>query len=403
MKELNKKLVFACLFLLILPLLSMGQNRQNLEKRRKQLFGDISRTENLLEENAKNKSLIYEQYLTIEKQIYNRNELMLVIQKEIESYNVSLGRTEGVITALKGDIVRLKADYQQLIKAAYKRKLAKTDLLFLFSSKSFNQAYKRWQYLKQYDKYRKKQAVRIIETQKSLEQKIKQQGERKVEKENLLKSEKEQLSLLQKELKTKDKLLAKLRANDSALKQKIKQKKREHEKLNIAIENAIEKNIKQNRRKNRVVSTRKTSARPSSSSPSLSQMRGKLPWPAKGVVSSRFGKQNHSRFKDVFVNNTGIDILLQKQTPIKAIATGKVVAANFVHGTGFLIVLEHGEYYSLYSRLGKCFVKTGDFIQQGSEIGIIGTNPNTEVTELHFEIWHIRKKMNPLSWLKRES
>ena len=402
MRRFNGLGIF-CL-VLFLPILSFGQARKQLETKRKGLLKDIRNTDQLLKETKRSKELTYERYLTIREQIRKRQELVSTIHEEIISYDASLIRTEEVIESLDEDIIKLKRDYENLLQMAYRRKLMKSDLLFLFSAQSFNEAFKRWQYLKQYDKYRKKQASRIIETQRSLEKKIEQQGEKRKEKERLLASEKNHLLKLEHELKTKNKLLKELKSNEKSLRRKISRKKNEHENLNVAIENIIEKDFVGSRKQNRVLPKKeknKNNAPSIDYAASFKTNKGKFPWPVRGVVSSYFGKQDHPTLKDIIIDNSGIDILTKRGSKVKPISKGKVAAVRFVPGNDYLIIIQHGSYYTLYSKLEEHYVKKGDIVSPDKEIGMVRTDIKSGKTELHFEVWKNQARLNPRDWISR--
>lgn len=401
MKKLNKASIF--IFLTILPILVVGQSRKQLEDKRKKLLKDIKTTDGLLKETKKNKKLTYERYITIKEQIKVRNELVKTIQEEVNSYDVSLERTADVIISMDEDIEQLKKDYKNLLQMAYRRKLMKSDLLFLFSAQSFNDAFKRWQYLKQYDRYRKKQANRILETQLSLESKLDLQEERKEDKERLLASEKNHLLTLEEELKTKNKLLKELKSNEKTLRKKISKRRNEHESLNVAIENIIEKDFVGNRRKNRNVPDKPSKSNSSKMdySNSFQSGRGNLPWPAKGVISSYFGKQNHPTLKDIIIDNSGIDILTKQSARVSPIAEGEVAAVRFVPGNDYLVIVQHGTFYTLYSKLEEHYVKKGDKVSPSDDIGMVRTDSKTGKTELHFEVWRNQTRLNPRDWISR--
>ncbi len=398
---------FVFLLFLALPIIVFGQSRKNLESKRKDILYEIRKTDDLLRETSKNKELTYEKFITLKKQIENRKELVKTIQEELSYYDESLERTADVIESMNEDILRLKKDYDQLLRFAYRRKLMKSDLLFLFSAQSFNDAFKRWQYLKQYDKYRKKQAYRIIQTQKSLEKKIQKQEERKEEKERLLSSEKSHLLVLEHELTSKNKLLKQLKREEKKLRKKISKKKKAHEQLNIAIEGIIQEGVISQRAESRKPKVKIEKANPSSTSNRMlsgdfKSNKGKFPWPVQGVVSSHYGKQAHPTLPDITINNSGIDILTTSHEKVKPIASGVVAAVRFVPGNDYLVIVQHGNYYTLYSKLEEHYVKKGDKVSPNDELGKVRTDGQTGKSELHFEIWKQQTRMNPKWWLSKK-
>lgn len=388
---------FALLILLPMACLLHGQQEDSLEEKREALMEELRHTGQLLEETQKNKALTYERYLTTQEQIRTRKELIHNIQTELSSHDASLEDTAEAIASLEQDMARLKEDYETLLQMAYRQKLLKSDLLFIFSADNFNEAFKRWQYLKQYDRYRKEQALRIIETQKALTHNLEWRESQKAEQEGLLSHEKEQLSLLEEELKLKNQLLRELKRNEQELRAKIRQQQARHESLNRAIEEIIGGNI---------LAQQPADAEGDGGSTMpdytpFENQRGRLPWPAKGVISSYFGKQSHPTLKDITINNSGIDILTHKEADIQPVASGEVAAVRLMPGNGYLVIVQHGDYYTLYSNLEEHFVKKGDRVSASQKIGRVMTDEHTGKTELHFEIWKQHTRLNPKDWMKK--
>ncbi len=392
---------------LLLPIIAFGQTRKNLEQKRKSILSEIRKTDRLLKETSLNKELTYEKYITTKRQIENREKLVKTIKEELVYYDESLERTSSVIASMNEDIDRLKKDYNQLLRFAYKRKLMKSDLLFLFSSQSFNDAFKRWQYLKQYDKYRKKQAYRIIQTQSSLAGKIQKQKERKEEKERLLGSEKSHLLVLGHELESKNRLLQQLKSNEKKLRRKISKKKNEHEQLNVAIEKIIDEGIigqrSENRKSNiKLVKPETNTADSRILTGNFRTNKGKFPWPVDGIISSYFGKQAHPTLPDITIDNSGIDIITTNNAMVRPVATGVVAAVRFVPGNDYLVIVQHGDYYTLYSKLEEHSVKKGDKVSPNNVIGKVRKDSKTGKSELHFELWKKQTRLNPRWWLSKK-
>ncbi|MGB1217380.1 MAG: murein hydrolase activator EnvC family protein, partial [Saprospiraceae bacterium] len=278
---------------------------------------------------------------------------------------------------------------------------SKSNLLFLFSSSNFNDIYKRWQYLKQYDQYRKNQAARIVETQKSLERKITLQAERKSEKEKLLATEEETLVQLKSEMGEKDRLLKKLKSKERQLRGDIKKEKEQHEQLNTEIESIIKGEMTRRRESNRNAKiTRTPVVDLSEKTKNFRGKRGRLPWPLDyGIVSSHFGKQAHPTIPDIQIDNSGVDIMSKPSAIVKPVFSGTVVAVRYVSGSDYLVIVQHGEYYTLYSQLEDHFVKKDDKVTRETSLGILG---NDKRPELHFEVWRNNIRLNPSDWLKRK-
>ena len=128
--------------------------------------------------------------------------------------------------------------------------------------------------------------------------------------------------------------------------------------------------------------------------------KGNLPWPLdKGIIVQGFGKQQHAVFKNIETYNNGIDIATEKEAKVRAVFDGKVSRIFLIKGEGKVILINHGEYFSVYSGLKEISVQTGEKIFAKQEIGIVMTDKNKQKTHLHFEIWKNYDKQNPSHWL----
>ena len=155
---LSRLIHLIILLLISFPLL-FGQSKKALETKRKKLINDIRLTTRLIKKASKNKAAALDRYITLKKQIQNRQELVETLQLELDYVIENLERTKDVITSLEEDIQRLEKEYATMVRQAYRHKVHQSDLLFLLSSDSFNQAFRRWKYLRQYDTTRKKQPI----------------------------------------------------------------------------------------------------------------------------------------------------------------------------------------------------------------------------------------------------
>jgi murein DD-endopeptidase MepM/ murein hydrolase activator NlpD len=126
--------------------------------------------------------------------------------------------------------------------------------------------------------------------------------------------------------------------------------------------------------------------------------KGKLPWPVtEGYISSRYGLQSHPIWRDVSVNNSGIDINSGKGAKVHAVFAGKVTKVIMIMNK-YAVIMQHGEYFSVYSNLKDVYVKSGEEIPTKQVIGVVMTD-DEDKSEVHFEIWKGSRKMDPEGWL----
>lgn len=390
---------------------SHAQIRKDLEDRRRKLIKDIQLTSKLLNKTTRTKAAALDRYITLRKQIQQRELLVSTLQKEIEITDLSMNRTSDVVESLTDDIDRLEKEYSKLLRQAYRRKKNSSDLGFVFSSESVNQGFQRWQYLKQYDEYRKKQAQLIVETKETLTIKKTQLLETKIEKQELIISVERQANILSAELGDKSKLLRSLRKDEKRLKSELRKKRTDHEGLNKAIEKVIRKDMaarRKNERDNKV-NKKDINKKPQKNDASVLKRltgdfrnnQGRLLQPVKnGVITRRFGKQQHPTLPRVQITNNGIDIRTERNAKVFAVFEGKVVSKQFIPGYQNMLIIQHGEFYTVYSNLGEVFVKKGDQVGTMENIGTVAMDRKSNVSEVHFEVWRDKARLNPEDWVR---
>jgi septal ring factor EnvC (AmiA/AmiB activator) len=386
------------------------QARRELEEKRKKLLKEIEQTSSLLKQTKENREATFTRYVTLQKQISKRQLLIETLKEELTFLDENVARTSGVIAALTDDTDRLKQEYAGMVRHAYRQRLVRTDWLFIFSASSFNEAFRRWQYLRQYDRYRQKQARLIVETQKTLLDKILLLEERRKEKARLLGTEQRQSSLLSLEKEAKNRLLEDLKGDEARLAKDLDRKRDAADKLDAAIERVIRDEMEKARRAEASAAVKtspgKTEAVPTATpeSTSLSKEfqnnRGKLPWPVKnGVITGYFGRQPHPSLKSVEIVNNGIDIRTDLGSPVRSVFEGTVVGTQFIPGYDYMVILQHGNYYTVYSNLEEVSVKKGDKVAIRQSIGKVSTDQKTNTSEVHFEIWKEKNRLNPQDWV----
>ncbi|OFW06501.1 MAG: hypothetical protein A3H96_12560 [Acidobacteria bacterium RIFCSPLOWO2_02_FULL_67_36] len=128
--------------------------------------------------------------------------------------------------------------------------------------------------------------------------------------------------------------------------------------------------------------------------------RGALAWPARGVVTARFGRQSTSRYGTGIARN-GIEVSMAEGQPVRAVHEGTVAFAEPFTGYGTLVILDHGDgAYSLYGYLGSITVARGDRVEAQAPIALSGRNPSGNPA-LYFELRVDGKPVDPLQWLKK--
>ena len=379
-----------------------SQSADDLRQKREALQAEIKENPRRLGDTRRNKEAALVQVALLQKQIRNREELILTLQQEIDQTEGSIQRTNEVVGALSEDIDRLKSEYTDLVRAAYRARLQHSWLTFILSSRSFNEAFRRWQYLRQYQRFRSRQAKLILATQESLQSKLVQLEKDREDKSVLLSTERNQHIALGREKNAQDQLLNKLKKNEANILAQIKEQEAAKEELNQAIEQAIAAEMARIRREERASRTSSTASNNRTSvseedSGAFASLKGRLRWPIDGEITKRFGRQPHPTVKGVEISNNGIDISVNGRADVSVVADGAVVSTHFVPGYRKMVLVRHGNYYTVYSNLESVTVSSGTELKAGQTVGRI----SKQAGELHFEVWRQKERLNPERWIRK--
>lgn len=127
--------------------------------------------------------------------------------------------------------------------------------------------------------------------------------------------------------------------------------------------------------------------------------RGRLPWPLKGPLLSRFGLQRNT-ITNTQTDNPGIDIGAPEASEVISVQAGTCTRITYLRGFGTTILVDHGGgYYTVYAHIGDLWVNEGERVEAGRVLGTLGPSTIEGGPRLHFQIWHKREKQDPLPWL----
>ena len=394
-----------------------AQNKEALKNQKTIIEKEIAYTSSLLEKTQENKrsSLSYLGFL--EKKITSQERLIQILnielallQKQILRVQIKIENSEVLIIKREKQVIELKEEYAAMIYALQKNKSDRNNLMFVVSSTTFNQAYKRILYLKQYSRARKNQAVQIVKSQDSLalnKKSLIQQQEllnnKKNENISLILTKKDKLETIVISQEEKKSVVSKLQKSEKIFLSKIKDQQKKALSLERKIKKIIEEEIRiarEEARKNSSSNTLSLTPEAQILSDKFSANKGNLPWPLEqGLIVQPYGKQKHHVFNNVETFNNGINIATTKNAAIRSIFDGKISRIFFIKGDGKAVLINHGEFFTVYSGLEEISVKLGDSVLAKEKIGRVLTDDNENKTELHFEIWKGYDKQDPSLWL----
>jgi len=394
------------IFLFLLLATAWGQeNRQaKLEAQRKQLRAEIKQINTLLFTNKKQKKNALTEIEDLAVKIGLRQRLIKVTNEEANRLTQQISVNQRTITRQEKELKDLKAEYAEMIRYAYASKSAQSRLMFLFSSESFLQAYKRFQYLKQYAAFRKKQGLMIAEKTKALEALNVSLAIQKQKKDTLIKENRiVQNELTAERLEQKERINA-LKKNERSLARQIQKKQRQiaafDKEIQRLIRAAIAASNKAASGKNKAVFALTPEAQLIGKN--FTANKGKLPWPVEqGVVTLGFGTQTHPVVKTTKIQSNGVTIATPGNAKVRSVFKGKVMQVFSFKGSNPGVLIQHGNYITSYSNLAAVYVKKGETIDAKQAIGEVFTHPTSGKSELKFSVFQNTTPVNPKSWVYR--
>ncbi len=387
-------LICFCL-LLLLPLAAYGQkSKEQLEQEKRENLRKIAEAEKILTETESQRKVTIGQLNAINQQIMAREGLISALEEEIKLLDAEIEDLNIVVNALQSDLDNLKTEYTEMVYVTYKVNRGFNLVTFLFSSQTFYQLYMRLKYMEQYGEARRNQAQQIQKVTSSLNSQLVAVEEKRTEQSNLLT---QQITENKKLVKLKDRqsqVVAQLNKKKKELRNEMAQTKKAIEKLDGLIADLIRAELE----KNRAMSTAAVED-VAALTASFEQQKDKLPWPVKsGFITMKFGRQPHPVLKNIAIESTGIEIQTNKEEQVTSIFDGEVRTRAFLPGYNNVVIIKHGTYYTVYSKLKEVNVKKGQIVKAQDVIGTVLTNADG-VSEVHFEIWKNTVKLDPEKWL----
>ncbi len=390
------------LLLLIISISANCQSVESLENKIKSIQKDIKLAEKLLKETSKNKETTINQVTLLQTQIAQREDLIKTYQSQVNALNKDIKKNKNGIAAAKKDLALFQKEYADLLVIAYRNKGKTNNLMFIFSSEDFNQAIRRIRYIQELNDLVKEKIEEIKNTQDKISKQLNKNENNKKEIEKVLAKEKEERASLVKDRDKLNKDLASLKKKETQIQKDIKTKEDEAKKLKKQIEKIIAEEIKKAKEREEQAKKNNTKSVDYNLSSNFAQNKGKLPYPVEqGIITGCYGLSPHPTQKKVTVNNNGIDISTTSGARARSVFDGEICFVTS-QGSNNVILIRHGLYFTLYSNIEKVFVKVGDKVSTGQEIGRIHTNVSDGKTTLHFEIWQENKTtVNPALWIKK--
>ena len=375
-----------------------SQDTKAQEERKARLEREIAIIDKQLAENASQSSSMLTDLSLIRKKISNRKALVSESDRVIRQYSDSIYLAQKEINRLQARVDTLTAHYSKLVLSAYKNRDSRIWYMYMFASDNLGQAFRRFGYFRNLSSQMQNEAKSIRAMQDELALKQERLALLKKDAEAVRAERKKELDNLKKDESKADNVVKKLQKDRKKYQSQLASKKKEIDALNREIARLIANAMNKDGQKS---SSKKPKAPVDMKlDAEFSKNKGKLPWPADGPVVSRFGKHYHPVYKNLELPpNNGVDIALAKGEHVKAVFDGVVSQVLVMPGYNQCVLVQHGNYFTLYCKMKNIAVKAGDKVKTGQLIGDIDTINGQ--TQLHFELWQGKTPHNPENWLKK--
>ncbi|MET0946328.1 MAG: peptidoglycan DD-metalloendopeptidase family protein [Flavobacterium sp.] len=397
---------------------AQDSQQEKLEQRKAQIQQEIRDNEKMLQSVKKKEKSAVNVFLIQANKIKLKEKLINTTAKQERLLSNDMYINQVQVNKLKKELKVLKEDYAKMILKSYKSRSEQSRAMFILSSESFLQAYKRAQYLKQYTNFRKNQGLEIqSKTAQLVDFNAKLDGQRQVKKKIIAENQKEKQSL-EIEKKEQQKLVNSIKKDKNKIIADTRAKQAEAKRIDRQIDRLIREAIAEANRKAAAERAKENPGSTASTAPVSSSKialtpegkilaadfkanRGKLPWPVeKGFISLGYGDQPHPLHPSITVHNSGVEITTEQGATARAVFEGTVSSVIVLSPINRAVMIQHGDYFTVYQNLSQVFVEKGDKVSIKQSLGKVRTSGDTGKTVIKFLILQNTSNNNPEGWLQ---
>ena len=397
----QRRFTYRLILLVLIPLSLFfcpayaADNVKDLQKKQKKLQEEIEQTNKMLKQTKKDENATLNKLNLLGQNIKNQRKLITTLDNEITALDRQMKKLNKTKDSLQVILDGYKAGFAEMVRQTHYLHKQQSSLLFVMSSESFTQLVRRARYLQQIARFRQEQVKRIQNTQAEINTQNELLQTNRNDKKAALSSKKKEQENLQRDERKQKKMLTQLKSKEKDLTKQIQQKQKKVNELNRKIDEIVRKEAEK-ASKTTMTKEQKLIAG------GFEANKGRLPWPvAQGMISGHFGKQQHPVYAQVILDNKGIYIQTVANAQARAVYKGEVTTCFMVNGT-YAVIIQHGNYRTVYSNLRKINVKAGDKVETKQNIGTIFTDPEQDQkTELYFQIFKDKNLLNPELWIAR--
>lgn len=391
---------YICLVILVLGLFSVdlyaqdhnGKSLDLLNKEREKADEDIKKISSLIDNLEVQQKDGIESLTLLQKKIDTRKQKLNTIDKQIDELKGILNSKQEAIEILQAELKDLQRSYAQLLIQYYSYRNKSNWLMYIMASESVSQAYRRIKYLREILYILKNKANQIAETTDKLNKEITSMAQKQRLLNSNLDDKQKEVATLQKEENVSKNVLHTLQSKKKDMVKRLEKRKKESEELDAEMKKFMKAELNKSLEEGISDETLLTAK-------DFEGAKGGLPWPTVGVVVAHFGNnKSHPVYKDIILpNNNGIDIQTGSNADVYSVFKGKVSKIFTIAGQGFGMIVVHGSYYTVYTKLSSIEVKPNDEVKANQKIARVRSGEEGSV--FHFEIWKNMSPLDPELWL----
>ena len=370
----------------------LEKDKAKVEQELKKLSGDLSKAK----KNSRNNQ---QQINLLDKKIGERTKLINNISGQLNLLGLQMEQTQDSIALMQSQVDSMKREYAHVVRVLYGERGSLDKMVLLLDSKSYNTAYLRTKYFRDYSRYRRRQAAHIRQKEEELHDAGVDLARQQRETTTLLVQEKKHKDELAREQKERQQSLKKSKQQEKDLQAQINKKEKQKKQLQQQIQKIINEEIAKSRKAG---AGSGTATKPSNVDMALSSdfasNKGRLPWPVSyNKVSREYGRYTHSSGGQNM--NNGIDLVCKTGAAVQSVFDGTVSRVFTCPNGTKGIIIRHGEYMSVYTNLGNVTVREGAKVTTKQNLGTVYTNSDG-VAEFSFQLWKGTSSQNPRNWLR---
>ena len=401
-----QKILLVLLVLIGINMPLQAQSKQQLEKDKAQVEQELKKLNNDLAKAKKSSKNNQKQLTLLDQKIQQRTRLINNIGGQLNVLNIQMAQTQDSIVLMRTQVDSLKEEYARVVRVLYGERGSLDKLVLLLDTKSYNYAYLRTRYFRDYSRYRRRQAAFIRQKEEELNEAGIALARQQLETSSLLAQERRQKDELAKEQRERQQNLKRSKQQEKDLQAQIGKKEKQKRQLQQQIQKIINEEIAKAAKektaagagagKNASATTTNTADVALTSD--FAGNKGRLPWPVTYTkVLREYGRYTHESGGQNM--NNGIDLQCRSGAAVQAVFGGTVSRVFTCPNGTKGIIIRHGDYMTVYANLGSVTVKEGAKVSTKQNLGTVYTNEDGSA-EFSFQLWKSTASQNPRIWLR---